>query len=215
MTNQPPVETFEIERKYSVPDAAVLPSPEAFAAVGFVLEEQVRHGLEARYFDTPGFALGTQRVAVRMRRGGKDEGWHLKEKGEAGARELLWPPEERMPAGLAAEIEDRIGEAAAQLGVIATLRTVRALLRVRTADGTDVIEIADDRVDATNELTGVRQQWREWEAELVPGADDALLDAVERLFEAAGALRVRGTSKIQRTMSAPGELPVAERKVIS
>ncbi len=236
MTNTDPVESFEIERKYAVAENAVLPPAAAFAALGLVLDAPEEHRLEARYFDTPDFALGAQRVAVRERRGGKDEGWHLKEKGAAGARELLWPPASSMPAGLEGEIRRRIGGARARVGVIARLSTVRIVVRVRDASGEEVVEIADDRVDALNELEGGRQRWREWEAELMPGADAALLDGIERVFEAAGARRVRGISKIQRAMGAstagaspaasadppaapddpatvPGDLSAADRKV--
>ncbi|MFC7766143.1 CYTH domain-containing protein [Leucobacter soli] len=197
-----PVESLEIERKYEVEDGAALPAAEDFAALGLRLAEPEHHRLEARYFDTPDGALAAQRVAVRMRAGGKDEGWHLKEKGAEGARELLWPPAEEMPQGLRAELERRIGaDGARRLDVIGRLRTERTTVRVTAVDGVEVIELADDRVDATNELTGRRQQWREWEAELIPGADEGLLDRIEPLLIAAGAARVRGTSKIQRTMS--------------
>lgn len=197
-----PVVSFEIERKYQVDDSAVLPGAAAFAALGLNLDAPERHGLEASYFDTPAFELGAQRVAVRMRRGGKDEGWHLKEKGADGARELLWPPAAEMPAGLADELRRRIGaEPFDRVAVIAQLRTVRVTVRVRDATGAEVIELADDRVEATNRITGRRQAWREWEAELMPGADPELLDRIEPLLTAAGAARVRGTSKIQRAMS--------------
>lgn len=218
-----PVESFEIERKYLVDDRAVLPGPAAFEALGLSLDAPEHHLLEAAYFDTPSGELAAQRVAVRMRRGGKDEGWHLKEKGEEGARELLWPPAEQMPPGLVRELADRLGaselcadelgaselradesaaDPAQRLGAIARLHTERTTVRVRDSTGVEVVELADDRVDATNELTGRRQRWREWEAELMPDGDPALLDRIEPLLAAAGAVRVRGTSKIQRTMSA-------------
>lgn len=198
-----PIETFEVERKYLVDDAVKLPGATDWSAIGLSLDAPARHLLEASYFDTPDFALAARRFAVRMRRGGKDEGWHLKEKGDDGARELLWPPADQMPGGLAAELDERLGaETAARIGRIARLRTERITVLVRDETGAGVVELADDRVDATNETTGRRQAWREWEAELMPGADAALLDRIEPLLVAAGAERVRGTSKIQRTMSA-------------
>ncbi|MBN9612837.1 MAG: CYTH domain-containing protein, partial [Actinobacteria bacterium] len=91
------------------------------------------------------------------------------------------------------------------IGAIAILRTLRTATRISDAAGVELIELADDRVDARNELTGRRQEWREWEAELLPGAGGAeagaaLLDRIEPLLTAVGAARVRGTSKIQRTM---------------
>ena len=198
------IESFEIERKYEIDDRAELPGLRDLAAIGLSPGAPERHLLEARYFDTPAGELGAQRVAVRMRRGGKDEGWHLKEKGPDGARELLWPLAEEMPQGLIRELEARIGpDAPARIGAIASLRTSRVTVRLRDAEGVELVELADDRVEASNELTGGRQAWREWEAELMPGADATVLDRLEPLLVAAGATRVRGTSKIQRTMSLP------------
>jgi hypothetical protein len=125
----------------------------------------------------------------------------LKAKGDDGARELLWPLSDEMPEGLRDELEDRLGPSGIdRLRPIASLRTSRVTALLIGADGKPVVELADDRVDATNELTKRRQRWREWEAELMPGADPAVLDAVEPLLIAAGAERVHGTSKIQRTM---------------
>ncbi len=205
MTNNGAIETFEIERKYEVADDAVLPSAAVFAEAGLRLGEPEAHELRASYFDTPDAGLASQRVALRRRVGGKDEGWHLKAKGDDGARELLWPPAETMPEGLRGELEARLGAGEVRrIGAIASLRTARTTAMLFDASGAPVIELADDRVDAINELSGRRQKWREWEAELVPGADAALLDAVEPLLVAAGAARVRGTSKIQRTMQAEG-----------
>ena len=109
-----------------------------------------------------------------------------------------------MPQGLIRELEARIGpDAPARIGAIASLRTSRVTVRLRDAEGVELVELADDRVEASNELTGGRQAWREWEAELMPGAGATVLDRLEPLLVAAGATRVRGTSKIQRTMSLP------------
>lgn len=197
------VETFEIERKYEVTEEALLPDAVAFAAIGLRLDEPATHELRASYFDTPTGELAGLRLALRHRLGGKDEGWHLKAKGESGARELLWPTANEMPAGLIREVEDRLGTGAAdRLGAIATLRTQRVTAVLSNAAGDPVIELADDRVEGVNELTGRRQQWREWEAELMPEANEGVLELVEPLLMAAGAKRVRGTSKIQKTMSA-------------
>ncbi len=205
MSNNGAVESFEIERKYEVTDEAVLPSTAAFAAIGLRLGAVESHELRAAYFDTPDGELASRRLALRRREGGKDEGWHLKAKGERGARELLWPPADEMPGGLRDEVEPHLGaEGFARLGTIATLRTHRMTAMLFDASGAAVVELADDRVDAVNELSGREQHWREWEAELMPGASDALLDAVEPLLAAAGAVRVRGTSKIQKTMQAEG-----------
>ncbi len=198
------VETFEIERKYAVTEGAELPTEGRFAELGFTLDAPERTLLEAAYFDTPEAALGMQRVAVRNRLGGKDEGWHMKFKGADGSRELLWPHAAEMPEGLRGEIAQRIGEAElSRVQLIARLRTVRTVTRVLDASGSWMVELADDRVASTNGLTGAQDAWREWEAELAPDASLDLLDLVEPLLLAAGATRVRGTSKLQRAMGRP------------
>ena len=196
------IESFVIERKYEVTVGAVWPTPAQFADLGVRLGATERHELHASYFDTPTGDLAAQRVAVRRRVGGKDSGWHLKHKGEEGARELLWPQSDDMPEGLQRELEHRIGATAVTaIGPIATLQTVRLTAVLYDESDAALVELADDRVDARNELTGGKQQWREWEAELLPPSDAAVLDEIEPLLVAAGATRVRGTSKIQRTMA--------------
>lgn len=206
MTNNGAVESFEIERKYEVADDAVLPQAQVFQAIGLRADAPEAHELRASYFDTPEGGLAGRRLALRQRAGGKDEGWHLKAKGEAGARELLWPPSPEMPPGLRREVETNIGrEALERLAEIATLQTQRVTTLLFDRTDTAVVEISDDRVEAVNRLNGRTQRWREWEAELMPGADEALLEHVEPLLVAAGAVRVRGTSKIQKTMQAEGE----------
>lgn len=201
MTNNAAVESFEIERKYDVSESAAWPEPAVFAGIGMPSGEPSSQQLRAIYFDTPTGELAALRMALRHRIGGKDEGWHLKQKSDLGARELLWPTSEQMPAGVRAEIEDRLGAGAAdRLVPIATLHTRRVTEMLFDASGEGVIELADDRVDACNELTGASKQWREWEAELMPDADPTVLDLVEPLLVEVGAVRAHGTSKIQRTM---------------
>lgn len=209
MTRYGAISTFEVERKYAVDAHAALPPAESFAAVGLTIDRPELHEMRATYFDTPEGALAAQRLALRHRSGGKDSGWHLKAKGDEGVRELCWPESHEMPAGLREALREK-GVNHAAVVAIATVQTTRETTVVRDASGRAVIELADDSVDATNERTGRRQQWREWEAELLPGADPgadsgaALLDLLEPLLTAAGATRVRDTSKIQRAMQQEG-----------
>lgn len=206
MSQNGAIEALEIERKYEPGADAVLPAAGAFEAVGLVASGAEVHELHASYFDTPTLELATQRLALRRRAGGKDDGWHLKSKGEGSVRELMWPFSDDMPKGLIREVDDRLGAGAAErLSAIATVRTTRTTTLLHAETGEPVVEIADDLVEATNEVSGERQRWREWEAELMPGVfDEQLLESIEPLLIEAGATRARGTSKIQRIMSANG-----------
>lgn len=206
--SEQPVEAVEIERKYEVAASAELPAAADFARIGLTAVDEGALALIARYFDTPDGALARRRLALRVRGGGKDDGWHLKEKGGSATRELLWPPAAEMPDGLRDEIRTRIGEAADRVAPLAELRTERRVLRLLDAEGREAVEIADDRVRALDATTGVRRAWREWEAELAPGADAALLDEVEPLLIAAGAAPSLSTAKIAR---ATGRLAEAAR----
>lgn len=194
-------ETIEVERKYDVAVDAMLPDASNFESIGLRSGPAELFELRARYFDTPMGDLAAKKVAVRSRDGGKDAGWHMKLKGKSEVRELSWPASDEMPDGLLKEIADRLGiKTAARVGPIAALETQRMTLLLLNEADAPVIEVADDRVDALNVLSGRRQQWREWETELMVGADQSVLDDLEPLLIAAGATRLHDTSKIQRTM---------------
>ncbi|WP_164884548.1 CYTH domain-containing protein [Leucobacter muris] len=220
MTDQadgPGAETLEVERKYEAGVELRLPDAEAFRAAGFEAGAPVVQQLSARYFDTPEGDLARRGFAVRSRHGGKDAGWHMKQRTEGGNRELLWPHGDEMPAELRREIEARIGVSPDRLVPIAALETRRTTVVLRH-DGREVVELADDRVRAREGATGVRRAWREWEAELLPGAGigadaadpegAALLDRVEAVLLAAGATPSLSFAKIAR---ATGQLVAVAR----
>ncbi len=195
-------ESIEIERKYEVPAEALVPGSDAFTAVGLSTGRFVTHELHARYFDTADGVLARNRFALRMRTGGSDAGWHLKEKGEHGTRELHWPISAELPPALAHELRERLGVDAADIAPLAELRTERRVMRLSDRDGTEVVELADDRVLATDLRGGpggsVRRAWREWEAELMPGADPEWLETIEPVLAVAGAAPSPSSAKIAR-----------------
>ncbi|QIM15221.1 hypothetical protein G7067_00405 [Leucobacter insecticola] len=139
-------------------------------------------------------------MALRVRSGGKDPGWHLKKKSDRGNKETLWPASDTMPDAVVAVIHEHLGPAAAKLAPIAELHTSRTVVRLRDANGLEVVELADDRVRARSHRTGVRRAWREWEAELLPDADAELLDRIEPVLLAAGAAPSFSPAKIARAM---------------
>ncbi|WP_449283149.1 CYTH domain-containing protein [Leucobacter sp.] len=204
----PESESLEIERKYEVSVALPLPDAGRFREAGLDPDLPVTHRLSARYFDTPRGDLAARGLALRERHGGKDAGWHLKQRGDAGVKELLWPPSEGMPDALRDEIRRRIGDAADEVRPVAQLETERTVVMLRDGSGREAVELADDRVRATDRVEGVDRAWREWEAELMPGADEAVLDRVEAVLLAAGAEHSLSFAKIAR---ATGRLLAAAR----
>lgn len=208
----------EIERKYDVDEKAVLPDLTGIAVVQ--LEEEVQ--LEAEYFDTESGDLAKNRIVLRRRRGGKDEGWHVKLPAAEGRTELHWPisDDDAPPSGLLDRVRSRIR--GRELTVIARLHTRRSLVTLVTDDGSALAEIADDTVSATDATTGILRLWREWEVELLDGAPGterertALLDSIGEKLLDAGAVPSSSASKLAtalgrttldgRTDDAPREL---------
>jgi inorganic triphosphatase YgiF len=196
---------IEIERKYDVDESAAPPRLVGAGAVAFESEPSTDE-LVALYVDTPDLALARQKVAVRIRRGGSDEGWHVKLPGDEGRIELHWPlgDGDEPPAELLETLRDRVGDA--QLQPIARVANRRITTILQDAAGFAVAELCDDHVDAENLRTGDTRSWREWEVELLGGAPDtreartALLDEIERRLLEAGAEVSASSSKLARTL---------------
>lgn len=201
-------ESVEVERKYEVDAATKLPGSEAFAAAGFAATEPQVVKLTATYFDTSDRALATAGAAVRQRVGGHDAGWHIKERLEGGeVRETTWPPSKEAPAALFDKLESILGWPP-MLQPLAEMNTERTIVML-SVDGRNVIEIADDTVLGIDHAREVSRAWREWEAELLPGADPALLDALEPVLLSAGATQSLSFAKIAR---ATGQLVAVARR---
>jgi CHAD domain-containing protein len=189
----------EIERKYDVDEKAVLPDVTGVPGVARVEPAGEAH-LEAEYFDTARADLAAHRIVLRRRRGGADEGWHIKLPAAEGRTELHWPltDDDAPPRQIVERVLSRTR--GRDLAVIATLRTHRVLTHLVAGDGTGLVEIADDTVSATDVGTGVLRLWREWEVELLDGAaatdGAALLDAVEERLVAARATPSASRSKL-------------------
>lgn len=191
-------ESLEIERKYEVPAEAELPSAGRFAEHGLDASTPESVELAASYLDTPERDLAAASLALRLRQGGHDAGWHLKERGSEGTRELAWPVTEDMPGELRDELQQRFGDATETIVPVASVRTIRTIVRLSDQLGSELVEVADDRVRAIDHIGGVHRAWREWEAELLPGASRDVLDHVDPVLRAAGAVPSPSVAKIAR-----------------
>lgn len=189
----------EVETKLEPPEDAALPG---FAAIPRVASTTapLDLALEAQYFDTAGFALAAAGISLRRRSGGVDDGWHLKAPAGAARAEVQLPLDDSRAVPAVLRDAVRMHSRGEPLSAVVRLRTRRRVLRLLDADGTALVEIADDEVVA--ERAGdasPRVAWREWEAELVDGdADD--LEAVVAELERAGARRAGHASKLVRAL---------------
>ncbi len=208
----------ETELKFDVPRRWSFPGLAGVADVATV-EPPQRFSQTATYLDTPDLALLRAKRTLRRRTGGTDAGWHLKlpRSGDERleVREPLGRSSLRVPPTLRAEIADVVGTG--PLVPIAVLRTRRTQRRLLAEDGTPLVEIADDQVEATVLLGGERiHRWRELEAELLAG-DPATLEAVSSSLLASGLTAAAGPSKVGRAMAevladleSPGEPDAGE-----
>lgn len=197
MTDHGGAASLEIERKYEVLGDEPLPRIELPTAASVA---EIRAQMVARYWDTAERELGRAGLALRSRSGGSDAGWHLKERGPSGVRELHWPAADEIPEGAVNALRERLGTVAPELVPVATVQTDRTVRRLLDAQGRLLIELADDHVLATDHEAGFVRAWREWEAELGEGADLSLLELAEPQLLAAGARPSLSEAKIQRTL---------------
>jgi inorganic triphosphatase YgiF len=198
---------IEIERKYDVDDAVTPPRLVGAGAVA-IESEPATADLVAVYLDTDELTLARQKVAVRIRRGGADEGWHVKLPGDEGRTELHWPlgdgNGDEPPAALLETLHERVGDA--RLQPIAKVTNRRTTTILQDAAGFALAELCDDHVSSENLRAGGTRSWREWEVELLGGAPDtreartALLDEIERRLLQAGAAPSVSSSKLARAL---------------
>ena len=192
---------LEVERKFDVLDSTVSPSFEGLSAVSRV-ERSPSYLLEAVYFDTPDHDLAAHRITLRRRTGGPDEGWHLKLPAGPDAR-----TEVRQPLGAADEVPEALRDVVLAivrdrpLGPVARITTNRTVDLLYGIEGSPVAEFCDDHVTAQADPDDPQQTWREWELELVEGADRDLLDRLSNRLLDAGAEPAASGSKLARVLA--------------
>lgn len=201
-------ESVEIELKYdldagaSVPDLTVLPPVHSVS--GPVIEH-----LDATYYDTAALDLAGNKITLRRREGGQDEGWHLKRPPLAagiGRREMQVPLEDAadpfseviVPTDLTDHVQVHVR--GRRLTPIATISTVRRITELHDEAGHVLAVLCDDNVSTQSLLpNGFAQSWNEWELELVTG-DEQLLNAADEVLRSNGARTASSASKLARAI---------------
>jgi inorganic triphosphatase YgiF len=209
VTNSPG-EHLETEQKYDADADFVLPDLAGLGGSAKATRPR-RYYLSATYFDTDDLDLSKNKITLRRRVGGTDEGWHLKRPLRQDTRQELRVPLDEgadaaaVPATLAAQVEDLT--AGRPLRAIAILDTERTVVTLTDPAGEPMAEVADDRVTATR-LSAPSSEpltWREIEVEMLaqsPAAAPVLFEAAGQALREAGARRSSSSSKLARLLGA-------------
>jgi inorganic triphosphatase YgiF len=196
---------LETEQKYDAAADFVLPDLGGREGRGKATGRQ-RFYLSATYFDTDDLDLIKNKITLRRRVGGPDEGWHLKLPVRKDTRQEIRTPLSEgdtgtVPAALAAQVQDVT--AGRPLHPIAILDTERTVVTLTGKAGEPLAEVADDLVTATrlDEPGAEPMRWREIEVEAVEGAKaEGAMEAAGRALREAGAIRSASASKLGRLL---------------
>ena len=196
---------LETEQKYDAAADFALPDLSGLEGRTKATGRQ-RYYLSATYFDTEELDLIKNRITLRRRVGGPDEGWHLKLPVRKDTRQEVRTPLSEgdtgsVPAQLAAQVQDLT--AGRRLHPIAILDTERTVVTLTGKAGDPLAEVADDLVTATRlDRPGAEpMRWREIEVEAVEGAKvGGLLEAAGQVLREAGARRSASASKLGRLL---------------
>ena len=206
----------EVERKMEVPARFRLPALSgAGGGIGQV-KPQPTQRLTADYYDTADLRLARNRITMRRRTGGGDDGWHLKlpHADEATRDEV------QLPLATAGAPPQALAHLV--LGItrndplqpVATLRTERRPSLIDDEHGVALAELTDDRVSVT--IGGkVVARFRELEVEAANGRTARDLEPVVAALLAAGATESSFDSKLVRALGAraikPPDVPTPRK----
>jgi inorganic triphosphatase YgiF len=196
---------LETEQKYDATADFTLPDLNGLDGRAKATQRH-RYYLSATYFDTEDLDLIKNRITLRRRVGGPDEGWHLKLPVREDTRQEVRTPLSAgevgsVPAQLAAQVEDIT--AGRPLHPIAILDTERTVVTLTGQAGEPLAEVADDLVTASrlDQRDAEPMTWREIEIEAAEGAEVAgLLEAAGQALRQAGARRSSSASKLGRLL---------------
>ena len=192
---------------FAVLETTVSPSFDGLSSVARV-ERSPAARLDALYYDTPDHDLAAHRVTLRRRTGGEDAGWHLKLPAGPDARtEVRVPLGDEGDDAVPLELKDVVLAIVRDrpLAPVARIETTRTVDVLYAPSGAALAEFCDDQVTATAGAEGAQQRWREWELELVEGAEpdagaELLNRLANRLFD-AGAEPAGHGSKLALVLS--------------
>ena len=200
-TPQRRVEALEVEVKLAVDEHTGVPDLTQLTGVASILHT-TEHNLSAIYYDTADLRLTREKITLRRRTGGSDDGWHMKLPAGSGRKEI------RLPISDPAHVPDEL------------LAPVRAIVRHETLEpiaqvdnrrvestlaneaGETIAEFCDDHVTAWSLLPGgERISWREWEVELgesLAGTEEGehLIRQATSFLIASGARKSASPSKL-------------------
>lgn len=202
---------LEVEAKFSVTASTPIPDLTRIPQVAAVGETTTQE-LSAIYYDTEDLRLTRNKVTLRRRTGGKDDGWHIKLPGDMGRTEIraeLGEPVDgayQVPEELLHEVRSIIRRH--RVEPIAQVDNTRTESQLVDAQGQPVAEFCDDHVTAWSLLPGGAQTtWREWEIELagdLPGTGEGteLIHTATSLLIGAGARVSNSPSKLVAALGA-------------
>ncbi|MEU6702994.1 CYTH and CHAD domain-containing protein [Streptomyces wuyuanensis] len=190
----------EIERKYEATPDTEIPDLTGAAGIADVVGKGVTE-LDAVYYDTPGLRLAGDRITLRRRTGGEDEGWHLKFPVATGIREEIHAPlGDTVPRVLAGLVRSRTR--GTPLVPVVRLRSSRDVRHLVDGQGRLLAELSVDTVHAERLTPGNGTAgWTEIEVELADGADPALLGPVGKRLRKAGIKPASAPSKLARALA--------------
>ncbi|SDM34978.1 CYTH and CHAD domain-containing protein [Streptomyces wuyuanensis] len=190
----------EIERKYEATPDTEIPDLTGAAGIADVVEKGVTE-LDAVYYDTPGLRLAADKITLRRRTGGEDEGWHLKFPVATGIREEIHAPlADTVPRVLAGLVRSRTR--GTPLVPVVRLRSSRDVRHLVDGQGRLLAELSLDTVHAERLAPGNGTAgWTEIEVELADGADPALLGPVGKRLRKAGIKPASSPSKLARALA--------------
>ena len=194
----------ETERKYEADSPVLtLPSLDDLPGVGSVSDPE-EEMLDAEYYDTGDLRLLLAGVTLRRRRGGADEGWHLKlPAGRDTRRELRRPLEAGDDSVVPPELAGLVrGYARGRpLQPVARITTVRHRRILRDAAGGSLAEVVTDEVSAQSlGRPATISGWQEAEVELT-GGDLRLLEAADRRLRSGGLRPAGHAAKLERALA--------------